>query len=165
MGFAIYGVLSIVACWITGDWRKTKEYYPTALYFVIGNLTYNFLVYGNPLWRFGGIFDIPILTITIMVLAYPSTTILYLAHYPSTRLEQGVYVAFWAIFFTLIEWISYLFAGFEYYNGWNIFWSLLFDILMFILLRLHYKKPVLVWPISAVLCFGLLWWFRIPIFQ
>lgn len=162
------GLASIVVCWKWGNWRNWKEYYPTILYFLVGNLVYIVITQYKPLWNFGEIFrQFPILDIIFMLSIYPSTTILFLSFYPfsTSPKKQALYIVFWVALFTLLEYIAYLTGGFGYTNGWNIGYSTLFNFLMFPLLRLHIKKPLLVWPVSALLAFLLLFWFRIPLAQ
>lgn len=38
------------ACAISGGWKKWREFYPTILYVIIGDLAYNFVFYRYDLW-------------------------------------------------------------------------------------------------------------------
>jgi hypothetical protein len=166
MSFALIGLISIAVCWKWGDWRRWERYYPTILYLLIGDLVSDYLLYGNSLWAFGSFVEkFPVLDICITLLLYPTTVILYLSFYPGGLMKQALYVLMWAGIYTLAEWIACHTGGFCYHDGWNIWYSLIFNMLMFPLLRLHFKKPLLVWPISAALCFLFLWWFRIPLMR
>lgn len=163
MAFALFGVISIAACWKWSDWRNWRLYYPTVLYLLVGDLTADFLLYGKPLFSFGEFIEkYPVLDLTTMVLIYPATVLLYLSHLPKTTVKLVLYILMWAVIYMVMEFIAQFTGGYCHHNGWNIWYSLGFDLLMFPLLALHFKKPLLVWPISAVLCFLLLWWFRIP---
>lgn len=44
--------LFLLACWKWGNWRNWKEYYPTILYFIIGDLSYKVLFYNKTLWEY-----------------------------------------------------------------------------------------------------------------
>jgi hypothetical protein len=164
MSFVIIGIVTIIVCWKLGDWRHWKQYYSTILYLMIGDLAADFLLSNIPLFAFGPLAEkSPTIDIIIMLLLYPSTVILYLTFYPKPFGKQVVYILMWVGIYTAFEIIADLTGGFCYYNGWNLLYSILFDLGMFSLLALHYKKPLFVWPISAALCFLLLWWFRIPL--
>lgn len=166
MTFALFGVLGIAVCWKWGDWRHWEKYYPTVLYLLIGDFTVDLLMYNKPLWGFGKFIECyQVLDIVVMLLIYPATVILYLTWYPMAMGRQALYILLWIGIYTAIEFISYVTDSFCYHNGWNIWFSVLFNAGMFPLLTLHYKKPLLVWPISVVLCFLVLWWFRIPFAQ
>ena len=164
MAFAITGVLGILACWKYGDWRHWRQYYPTILYVLIGDFVSDFLLCNKPLFSFGDfVQQRPVLDIAIMMLLYPCTVILYLSFYPNTLKKRILYILLWTGIFIAIEIVALLTGGCSYYNGWNIWYSVLLDLIMFTMLALHYEKPLLVWPISAALAFLVLWWFRIPL--
>lgn len=164
MSFALMGLASIVVCWKWGDWRHWEKYYPTILYLMIGDSVSDLLLFDHGLWAYGTFVEkYPALDICIMVLLYPSTVILFFTFYPKVKIKQVGYILLWVGIYTAMEFIAGKTKGFCYHNGWNIWYSLLFNMFMFPLLRLHFKKPLLVWPLSAALCFLLLWWFRIPL--
>lgn len=164
MTFAIFGLVCSVICWKWGDWRHWGKYYPTILYMLIGDLVEDLLMYSKPLWGFGEFIEkYPFLDITVMLLIYPSTVVLFLTWYPKPWGKQILYILLWVGIYTIIEVVALFTSSFSYHNGWHIGYSLVFNLLMFPLLVLHYKKPLLVWPISAVLCFLTLWWFHIPL--
>ncbi|PIB57799.1 hypothetical protein, partial [Pseudomonas sp. 2822-17] len=45
-------LLFLFAAYKWGDWEKWEKYYPTILFFIIGDLLYNFLFYNYPMWLF-----------------------------------------------------------------------------------------------------------------
>lgn len=148
MSFLLFGFLSIVICWKWGNWKNWKEYYPTMLYFTTGNLIYDVLTQMKPLWNFGEIVKhYPVFEVLMMLCLYPSTTILYFTFYPSSASfkKQALYILLWVSIYTVVELLSHITGGFSYENGWNICYSILFNLLMFPLLRLHFKKPLLTW--------------------
>lgn len=164
MSYALFGVLGIAACWKWGDWRHWKFYYPTILYTYIGNLVYDILTYNRQLWAFGSFVNrYPALDLAMMAVIYPSTVILFLCHYPETAFSRVRYIAAWAILYTAVEVAAFFSGGFIYMNGWNVLYSLAFNVIMFPLTRLHFKRPLLAWPISATMALLVVWWFRIPL--
>ncbi|TVY06890.1 CBO0543 family protein [Paenibacillus cremeus] len=151
-----------------GDWIHWRNYYPTILFLIIGDLLYNFVNYNYSLWTFhpDRIEDIiyrnhTLITLGIYLIGYPSLVLLYLGNYPETKKnKQFLYVTAWVLLFSMIEAIShFLVKGITYSNGWSYWWSLLFFIFVFIILRVHYLRPLLAWTISIVvillwICFG-----------
>jgi len=63
----------------------------------------------------------------------------------------------------LMEFISYITGAFSYHNNWNIGYSIIFNCLMFPILILHYKKPLLAFLVCSILAFLLMAFFEIPI--
>lgn len=166
MGFAFFGIISILICWKWGNWKNWKEYYPTILYFIIGNLVYCILTCDKPLWQFIEFFSkCTFSDISIMILLYPSTVILFLSFLPKTLLKKIMYILLWVIIYTLIELVSLYTGSFAYKNGWNIYFTIIFNIIMFSLLLLHYTNPLIVWPVSAILAFSMMLLFKIPLIR
>lgn len=164
MTFALFGIISIIVCWKWGNWRNWREYYPTILFLLIGDLVADLVLFAKPLWGFNEFIEkYTVLDIAVMLLIYPSTVILFLSFYPTPRMKQVLYILVWIGIYSILEGIGLLFNDYSHHNNWSIWYSILFNTIMFPLIRLHYKKPLWVWPISAVFCFMLLWWFRIPL--
>ena len=82
--YIVINILYIIAGFKWGDWRNWKLYYPTILYFFIGDLLYNFLLYKQSLWLFHDLILPNHTTITIMTMAisYPATILIYLGRFP-----------------------------------------------------------------------------------
>jgi hypothetical protein len=164
MSYAFIAVLSILAALKWGKVKNWRAYYPTILYFFVGNLTYMVLTKDKPLWNFGEAFGkSPVFEITMMVLLYPSTTILFLSLFPQSggRMKRVRYYALSVLIFSAMEYLAHITGGFSYNGGWNIFYSVIFNAIMFPMLYLHFKIPLLAWPISTVLAFAFLYLFGI----
>lgn len=163
MYFAITAILINIATAKWGDWRNWKQYYPTILFFIIGNQTYELLAYRTPLWEYTDLFgDYMVLLVGIMLLLFPGTVILFLSLFPKKKIAQVLYVLGWAVSFALVEYLSIQLQVFGHYRGWSMYYTLAHNVLMFSMLRLHYKRPLLAWPISFLLAFLVLWHFRLP---
>jgi hypothetical protein len=165
VSYAYYAIISAFVCWKWGNWKAWKEYYPTILYMVTGNLVYMCLTQSKPLWQEGGFLkDYPFLNITSMVLLYSSTIILYLTFYPriTSKPKRAAYVLLWVAIYSAMEYISHITGHFDYDNGWSFFYSVIFSAVMFPLLLLHYKKPLWAWLISIILAYGMMFLFNIP---
>ena len=48
----IYVLLFLVAAIKWGDWRRWRDFYPTILFFIVGDLLKNFLLYNHWLWTY-----------------------------------------------------------------------------------------------------------------
>ncbi|HYK71701.1 MAG TPA: hypothetical protein VEV44_01015 [Pseudoneobacillus sp.] len=57
-------------------------------------------------------------------------------------MKKLIYILKWLVIFILFESLLLKFNHVHYYNGWNIGWTILFDIIMFLMLRLHFKRPL-----------------------
>lgn len=160
----IVSIIAVAAAWKLGDWQNWKQYYPTILYFIVGEFLYGILCYNYPLWSF----ESPLLKrtfseILIAFVFYPSIILIYLPHMPGSLKKSIPYVLLWAGIFTVTEQVSLMLGFFSHNYGWNIWLSLLFNCVMFPLLWLHYKKPL--WAcILLVVAAGVgLWMFGVPI--
>jgi hypothetical protein len=160
----------VFAGYIWGDWKNWRRYYPTYLFLIGGNLFYNALLHNQRLWYYRkGIIGNQILnghlTIAffIMVFVFPSTILIYLGNFPKQRSKQFFWILLWIFIYTLIEFISNKYLHWiEYNQGWNIYWSILFNLVMFTVLKFHYSKPWLAWIISVLFFIFLYNIFNIP---
>lgn len=166
MAFAVLAALLLILCAATKKWKHWKEYYSTILYLYIGDLTCTLLLFKKPLWLIDHVlFKYLILYVSITAWLYTGTVILFLSYYPFAKPMQKrlSYFSLWVALYTVTELIAYLTGDFLYFHGWNIFISLLFNVTMFCLVRLHYKKPLLAWPISLAFALSVLLVFKIPL--
>ena len=154
----IYPILFLLIALKWGKWKNFKLYYPTILFTVIGNLFYSYLFKEYPMWRFEQTFEEKLLpsTMSITILksftSFPILTFLFLSHFPDHRntTRKLLYIVFWSILFVLIEIISKWLGMISYHHGWNMWWSLFFDFVMFSILAIHYKRPAAAWILSGL---------------
>ena len=159
----IIGLITVIAAWKWGDWRNWKLYYPTMLFIALGNLTYCLLTCNFPLWQY----ESPLLQTTTInlltsLIGFPLTILIYLTYFPKILAKQIMYIVAWIAYFTLAEWLSYKLEFFSYHNGWNIWWSLLFNCIMFPTLWLHHKRPLWALSFSLVVAVFVLIYFKVP---
>ncbi|WP_243357411.1 CBO0543 family protein [Bacillus litorisediminis] len=160
----IYPIVFFLISLKWGKWNNLKQYYPTMLFMVIGNLLYGFLFKDYPMWRFEHTFEQELLPTRMSIeflksfTSFPILTFLFLSHYPEdqNRIKKVLYIVMWAFLFVLIEKISKWLGMISYHHGWNIWWSLFFDIVMFSILAIHYKRPIIAWILSGIM-FLFLW--------
>lgn len=147
----VFVLLYIGACLKWGAWRRWKEFYPSILYAVIGDLSYNFVFHDYSLWRYSGFLNHTTTDLLIAFFVFPCVVILFLTHWPQGRFKQAVYILAWSGANTLIEAVSRMLGQFTYEHGWNVFYSFCCFNTAFILIKLHSRHPLIVWPVSAAL--------------
>jgi hypothetical protein len=161
----------VVAVWIIlgiflVKWKDWRECYPTVLYYLAANLLYEFLYYNHTLWAFKAIttdrINHTIILMAFLFIIVPVAIMIYLQRFPGRRLHQVIYVGVWVLFFWFIEFLFYKMGMFVYGNGWSIWHSAWFDLAMFILFRIHQKKPLLAAGLSAVCFLAFIILFPIP---
>lgn len=162
----LYSILWIAAAFKLGD-RNWQKYYPTILFGALGNALYDLICYNYPLWQMKPnglpVSMIPILL--LILIGMPLSTWIYLSIYP---FEKGLnvqifYIGIFVVLFTLLEYLSVLGGAISYHHNWNLGWSALFSIIMFIMLRLHYSRPLLALLLSSVIAFILCIIFNVTI--
>ncbi|MFS0862440.1 CBO0543 family protein [Fredinandcohnia sp. 179-A 10B2 NHS] len=168
----IYGLLWLLALFIWGDWRNFNKYYPTFLFFLLGDFLYLYMLNDYyPMWKYIpkgvdseiGITDTHV-SLSIMAIKYPATIAIFLGRFPEEkgRTRQYLYILIWVLIYTLNEFADLSLGLIKYYNGWNLGWSILFNIVMFSIIRLHHLKPLPAWVVSII--FVILLWniFDVP---
>ncbi|MBT2680404.1 hypothetical protein J7E38_15440 [Bacillus sp. ISL-35] len=167
----IYGLIwaGILVKW--GDWKNWRKYYPTVLFFILGDFLYMYLLSDlYPMWKYipspgddhAGITNTHI-SFSIMAIKYPATCLAYLAHFPRHGLIKKIlYYLAWVIVYFMNELIDIHFHLIKYFNGWNLWWSALFNSVMFLILKLHFHNPLFAWIASAVFILFLWNQFDVP---
>ncbi|MEH7332984.1 CBO0543 family protein [Neobacillus drentensis] len=162
----IIGVSSWIFAGIRwGDWRNWRMYYGTILYFILGDVLYYYVSYNHRLWSLIPTWPLKneLTCIAGEFIVFASTILIFLGRYPAHRFLSAWWTALWVIIYTANEWILIKTGTFKYEHGWTLFHSFLFSILMFILIRLHHKKPVLTILISIPISIILIYLNSIPI--
>jgi hypothetical protein len=148
-------IASIFSAYRWGDWRNWEKYYSTILYFGFLDLIQNCVYHGMPLWThvctIG--FKLPhtIINLIWILIIYTSTILIFVYHFPKVFKNQVFYISLWVLGYTMVEWILYLNKAIEYHNDWTILASLLFNCGMFIILWVHYTKPVVAWLLTILM--------------
>lgn len=153
----------LLAAWQWGDWRRWQRYYPTLLFVMVANLTAGYLTYQHPLWDFNpDAFTTSETMVEVLntFVLLPATTLIYLSNYPAAGpVRQARYILAWVLLFAAIETADTLAGGITYFNGWSLAHSILFDCVMFPIIRLHHLRPPLAWLASLALAFYILFAF------
>lgn len=168
----VYNALMLLSVIKWGDWRNWRQYYPTILFFIVGDLLKQFLLYEHSMWSYQELYfganailkNHTFITLMIMFVFYTGTILIFLGHYPAGKLKQFFWIMFWVGIYFFIEYINlYNLNLINHHNGWTIWWSLVFNIIMFVTLRIHFKNPLIAWALSFVIILALWNIFDVPV--
>lgn len=155
MNYILIRIISVsiflISAYKWGDWKNWKNYYPTMCFVGMADLIYIAVFNDKPLWDFPTNFlTSPLDELLLIFGCFFPTTLLFLSHYPKKLFRQIAYNSIWIGTYMALELINLKFDTIEYYNGWNLWWSLFHDTLQFPLIALHHKNPILSWIISFI---------------
>ncbi|RIW37368.1 hypothetical protein D3H55_04865 [Bacillus salacetis] len=155
---------------IFGDWKNWKDYYPTLLFWIIGDLLYESLLSDYRVWEFKPVwidrFILPTHTLIatgIAFLAYPFAIVIFLGRMPKSMLHRIFWIILWALLFECVEIVAYLGDSIKHHHGWSLLWSLLFNLATFSILMLHKWKPWTAWLSSMFIIAVLFIVFDVPL--
>ncbi|WP_311201045.1 CBO0543 family protein [Niallia taxi] len=156
--YILINVFYLLAAYKWGDWRNWKLYYPTILFLIIGDFLYNFLLYKKSMWVFHDLIlpNHTIITILAMFVSYSSTVLIYLGRFPEDWNKRFLWFLLWVGIYLSVEYLDSMFGFITYHNGWNMLWSVLFTGIIFIILPIHQKRPLLAWLLSLIIIVTLL---------
>jgi hypothetical protein len=163
--YLLVNAIYLFAGYKWGDWRNWKSYYPTILFLIIGDFLYNFLLYNQSMWLFHDIILPNHTTITIlaMTVSYSATVLIYLGRFPEGWTKRLLWFLLWTGGYLIIEYIDNRLGFITYHNGWNFWWSALLTGIIFFILPVHHKSPLVAWILSFVIILSLLFIFHIKI--
>ena len=145
-------------------WKQFPKYYPNILYVALFNWLYYFLVRNKLLWELqSSIINRKTLKIIHICIINPLLILLYLSNLPNTFVKQFIYVIRWFTISTLVEGLFYKEGKISFYRGWNIGWSMVIYIKMYLFCLLFNKKPILTLILSIIDTIFLLLKFKIPV--
>jgi hypothetical protein len=154
-----------ISTYLWGDWKNWKKYYPTMCFFGMGDLIYIAVFHDKLLWYFPPPFLVaPLDELLLIFSVFFPTAILFLCHYPPKIVYQIIYNCIWIGIYVVIEIINLKLGVIEYYNGWNLWWSVLHNTVQFPLIALHHKRPLAAWAIALVFLVVMMKIFHAPIF-
>lgn len=163
--YIIFNAIYLIAGYLWGDWRNWKQYYSTILFFIMGDFLYNFLLYQKSMWLFHDLILPNHTTITIlaMVIIYSATVFIYLGRFPNGWKRRFFWFLLWTGIYLGEEFFNSKLGFITYHNGWNIWWSVLFTCIIFLILPIHQKNPLLAWLFSIIIIVSLLSIFNVDI--
>jgi len=167
----IFNSLFLGAALKWGDWGNWGKYHSTILFLWFGDLLYNVLCHDYEMWKYKEsiiaenlLANHTIISLLIMCVAYPATVLIYLGRFPTVTSKKIIWIIFWVTLYSLIEYINLRYLHLvTHHNGWSIGWSVLFNLILFSMLRLHYKKPIIALLISVPIILFFVVYFKVPI--
>jgi hypothetical protein len=147
-----------------GDWRDYKYYYPTILFFILGNFLHSITFYNFSQWFYvSSYMPHNIINLLAAFTIFPSTILLFLPYFPVKPSHQVLYFLKWICLYTFIELFFFSIGLVKYSNGWSLWWSAFHNAYQFPLLKLHATKPILAWFFSFVAFGAVVLIFKLPI--
>ncbi|MFS0901470.1 MULTISPECIES: CBO0543 family protein [Priestia] len=158
--------LWIFAAWRWSDWKNWRKYHSTILYMIMFALLYEVLTYNYSLWIFKATL-IPTHTLNSLLvtfITFPCLVLLFLSNFPEdVTTKKILHIIFWIILYSIVEYFYHAVGLFKYSHGWNFGCSILFNCIMFPMLLLHHKKPLLAYFLSIPIAIFYLIIFNVPI--
>ncbi|WP_443147085.1 CBO0543 family protein [Paenibacillus sp. HWE-109] len=153
----------LAAAWRWGDWKDFKAYYPTMLYISCLKLLYELFSHEvHYEWHLEPDFFLNY-TGTIMLhtfFIYPLSAFIFLSTFPKlANISKCVHILKWTLIYFIVEALAYKTGRITYHDSWSLWWSLVFDLNMFLMLRLHYTHFIWSIPLSCLCTFFYLLYF------
>lgn len=159
-------IISVLAVWLWGDWRHITKYHATLLYLVFGDLYYYFVARNHPLWRLEALPLVPyrVITETLGMICFICSALIFLTHFPKAFFKAVMWIALWVALYTVMEWLMAVFHAIGYYNGWGLSYSIFFDMIMFPMLWLHWRHPIIAYALTLPIIAFLIWVNHVPLY-
>jgi hypothetical protein len=156
--------------WRFGNWKEFHRFYPTILFFIIGDLLSQFLLFDYTMWEFRPVGNLAkslnlnhtTIALLKMMIQYPATVAIFIGRLPATLRGRILWILFWTAIFGTTEGLIQLAGILAYHNGWHFGWDIAFNIMMFSILIIHYKRPIYAWIASIPIIIGLWFIFDVP---
>ncbi|QFT89658.1 hypothetical protein FIU87_13435 [Bacillus sp. THAF10] len=145
-------ILVIIFSIVKADWRNWERYYPTMLYMSLTTFLYEFISHSHyHLWELQEDSHFSLMNVHFAHNLIINTLIsfVFLSNYPNPFKKQITYIVKWILIFTLFEWIGVRLGTITHHNGWHMGWSILFNCVMFPMIRIHFVKPLLALILSV----------------
>lgn len=138
-------VLSIILMTIlSNSWRDFPKYYKNMVYVSSFNAIYYLLCRRHLVWEF-----IPsgvnwwFIRIVHTIVISPLLVLVFLSKMPNTLFKQVIYYIRWIIISSFVEYLSHKKHLILYAHGWNVLWSGLLYVKMFMYSHLFTKRPII----------------------
>jgi hypothetical protein len=159
-------LFTIYSVWRWADWKNWHKYHTTMFFIMAGGLLYEYLTMDFNLWIFHPdfLYNQRITVLIYAVITMPLNVLLFLSRYPTTtKLKQIKYLLKWILIYSVVELVLQCFGRITYGNGWTYWHSVMFDCMMFPMLKLHHIRPLRAYLFSLIIIVTLMWYFKIPI--
>ena len=145
-------------------WRSFPQFSRSIIYVISFNGLYFFLCKDRLLWDFRSSY-LKVKTVRRLqiFLITPLFILLFLSKYPKNLYNRILYICKWMGMSLLIESIALKRGAIIFKNGWNLNWSTIIYILMYVFSYLMSIKPLLTFTLSFAPTLFLLYHFQIPL--
>ena len=122
--------------------RDLPKHYKSLVYVSSFNTIYYLLCRRHLVWEFipNGVHWLMIRLVHVFIVT-PLITLIFLSKMPSELFRQIIYLIRWVIIASVIEYLAHKKNLILYAHGWNIFWSSLLYVKMFVYSYLFNKRP------------------------
>ena len=157
-------VLTILASFKWGNWNNWREYHASMFFIATGGLLYEYMVKDYSLWKFHPdfLYGHSMVVIVYALITMPVSIFLFLSHFPKGWSERLKYILLWSGIYIAVEWVLHVFRRITYDNGWEFWYSFLFDIVMFSVIALHQRYPFRAYILSLFIIVFLIAYFHVP---
>ncbi|MDQ0253035.1 hypothetical protein J2S74_000407 [Evansella vedderi] len=143
------------------NWSKVRKHWRVMVYVSLVNTIYYVLCHRKLVWDFrDDYFSVKFIRLINVIFIAPLIILLFLSRMPSKH--QFNYIVRWATGSSIVEWVALKLKMLTYRYGWNLFWTWVLYIKMYLYSFLYSRKPSLVWilTVTSIYMFGTV--FKIP---
>lgn len=157
-------ILTVLASFKWANWKNWRKYHASMFFIACGGLLYEYLVKEHSLWKFHPdfLYGHSMTVIVYALITMPVSILIFLTHFPEKWGGRCLYILLWSGIYILTEWILYVFERINYQSGWEIWYSFIFDIVMFSVIALHQYFPFRAYIASIFIISFLMVHFHIP---
>ena len=158
-------ILSIILLTIfSKSWREIPKYYKNMVYVGSFNAIYYILCRRHLVWEFipGGI-NWLFLRVVHTTIITPLLVLVFLSKIPDTLFRQFIYFVRWIVISTGIEYLIHKKHLILYAHGWNVLWSGILYVMMFVYSYLFTKRPILTLFLSLCSSIFFIFRFKVPL--
>ena len=158
-------ILTIIASFKWGNWKNWRDYHASMFFIATGGLLYEYIVKERSMWKFHPdfLFGHEMTVIVYALITMPVSILLFFSHFPERLFHRLIYILVWSGMYISVEWILHVFGRISYQNGWQFWYSFLFDLVMFSVIALHQYHPFRAYILSIIIIIFLISYFQIPI--
>ncbi|MCA1031552.1 hypothetical protein LCL95_11005 [Bacillus timonensis] len=134
-------------------WNRWREYFPTIYYASFFNVYYQYISFSmKKLWELKQPFISAFITDALYTfILFPCLIMVFLSNYPNEKHKVFLRYVKWIVISLLIEIIAIKLGYIQFKNGWSLAWEFFFYPVMYIMIRLHHKRPLLALGVSGII--------------
>ncbi|WP_431308862.1 CBO0543 family protein [Halalkalibacter flavus] len=145
-------------------WKDIPKYYNNLAYTAFINALYNYIFKRHYLWEFlPDKWSWKNLTQIHTLIISPLLVLLYLHTLPREIFNKIIHLILWVFCLVIGEHFIVKKRLLVYKYGWNVLWSGLIYIQMFVFNYLYNKRPLIVWIFSALVTIFYMVKFKLPL--